>query len=88
MAYEQRDNSGTLNKNDKKTSDNHPDYKGDCLINGVKYWMDAWIKEAGSGPRAGQKFLSFSFKPKESGGNSGGQQRNTQPHTSQDQIPF
>lgn len=56
MAYEQRDNSGSLFKNDKKTTEKHPDYTGDCMINGVKLRMAAWIKEGARG-----KFMSVSF---------------------------
>lgn len=59
MAYEQKDMSGSLFKNDKE-SDKHPDYKGSCTINGTQYWMAAWLKEGKNG-----KWMSFSFKPKE-----------------------
>ena len=56
-----KDNSGALFKNDRKETDNHPDYNGQALIGGVDYWMSAWMKEAESG----RKYMSFSFKPKE-----------------------
>jgi uncharacterized protein (DUF736 family) len=56
-----RPNSGSLFKNDRKESENHPDYKGTALINGVEMWMSAWLKTSGSGT----KFMSFSFQPKE-----------------------
>ncbi len=61
MAYEQRDNSGSLFKNDKKEKENHPDYKGSCMVGGVEMWMSSWLKTSGSGT----KFMSFSFQPKE-----------------------
>ena len=61
MAYEQRDNSGSLFKNDKKESDNHPDYNGSAMVNGTEMWMSAWLKTSSNG----KKFMSFSFKPKD-----------------------
>lgn len=57
MAYEQKDNSGALFKNDKDGNESRPDYRGDCLVNGVKWEMSAWIKEGKSG-----KFMSLAFK--------------------------
>lgn len=60
MAYEQRELSGSLFKNDKKEEKTHADYKGSILINGVEYWLNAWIKEGKSG-----KWMSLAAKPKE-----------------------
>lgn len=60
MAYEQRDNSGSLWRNDRKTKDSHPDYTGSAMIGGVDYFMNVWLKQS----REGKKFFSFSFKPK------------------------
>lgn len=60
MAYEPRDNSGTLFKNDRKEEERHPDYQGDCLIDGKAYRMSAWIKRKEGKP----PFMSFSFTPK------------------------
>lgn len=59
-GYEQKDGNGALFKNDRKESDNHPDYKGDCKVGGVDYWISAWIKEGKKG-----KFMSLALKPKE-----------------------
>lgn len=56
-------NSGALFKADaKKKADNpkRPDYEGSAEVDGVDYWISAWIKEGKSG-----KFMSLSFKPKE-----------------------
>lgn len=61
MAYEQRDNSGSLFKNDRKEKETHPDYKGSCMVGGVEMWMSAWLKTSGNGT----KFMSFSFQPKD-----------------------
>lgn len=60
MAYEQKENSGSLFKNDRKEKDTHPDYRGSALINGEEMWISAWIKEGKSG-----KFMSLSFQPKD-----------------------
>ena len=60
MAYEQRDNSGSIFKH-QKTSENQPDYKGQCMVGGVEMWMSSWLKTGANGT----KFMSFSFQPKE-----------------------
>ena len=58
-------NSGTLFKNENKLDEKHADYNGDCVLNNVEYWIDAWIHTVNKpGPRQGKKFLSMSFKPK------------------------
>jgi len=57
MAYEQKDNSGSLFKNDKKEKDTHPDYRGDCTVNGEKKSIGAWIKK----DKNGKSFMSLSF---------------------------
>ena len=60
MAFEMKNMSGSLFRNDKEgKSENFPDYGGECLIDGTSYYMSAWLKEGKKG-----KFFSFSFKPK------------------------
>jgi hypothetical protein len=59
--YEMKDGTGSLFKNERKEKDTHADYRGECLVDGVAYYMDAWLKTAESG----RKWMSFSFKPKE-----------------------
>ena len=53
---------GVLFRNDKKDNKNAPDYKGQAEVEGVEYWLSAWIKTPKSG---GDKFMSISFQPKE-----------------------
>lgn len=61
MAYEQKDNSGSLFKNDRKETDSHPNAKGTAMIGGVEYWVDAWTNTA----KSGDKYQSLKFKRKD-----------------------
>jgi hypothetical protein len=56
----QRDNSGVLFKNDRKSGDRDPDYRGTATIGNIEYRMSAWLKDGRSG-----KFLSFAFTLKD-----------------------
>lgn len=60
MAYEQRDNSGSLFKNDYKKTPAQPDYTGNAVFNGVEGKLSAWLKDSQRG-----KFMSISFTPRE-----------------------
>lgn len=58
-------NRGILSKNDRKEKDSHPDHKGSINVDGVEYWLDAWIKERKDGSG---KFFSLSVKRKDGQG--------------------
>lgn len=60
MAYVQKDNSGTLFRNDRKEKETHPNARGTAMIEGVEYEISAWTKDGAKG-----KFQSLSFKRKE-----------------------
>ena len=60
MAYEQRDNSGSVFVNDRKEKDTHPDRTGTAMIDGVMYYVSGWIKQGSKG-----QFLSLAFKRKD-----------------------
>ncbi len=50
MAYEMRPGSGSLFRNDKKTTDKHPNLKGKVMLpNGEVRWLSAWSKKTASG---------------------------------------
>ena len=60
MAYEMKDMSGSLFKNEKREKDTHPNATGSALIDGVEYWVSAWTKDGKSG-----KWQSLAFKRKD-----------------------
>ena len=60
MTQYDNTNRGVLFKNDRKETDNHPDYTGNVNVGGVEYWLSAWIKTGQKG-----KFMSLSVKPKD-----------------------
>ena len=54
-------NRGSLFKNDKKTTEQMPDYKGQINVNGEEFWINAWLKTS----KQGTKFMSLSVTPKD-----------------------
>jgi len=87
MAFEQRDNTGSIFVNDRKEKDTHPDRTGTALIDGTEYYVSGWLKNS----KDGKPYLSLSFKPKsrdtrpKDGGLSGSRPRAAAPD---DDIPF
>lgn len=59
MAFEQRDNSGVLFKNDRRSKPEHPEYQGSVRVAGVDYWISAWVKDGQKG-----KFFSLALTNK------------------------
>lgn len=64
MAYEHKENTGSLFKNERREKDTHANARGSALIDGVEYWVDAWTNEAGDG----KKYQSLKFKRKDQAG--------------------
>jgi len=57
MAYEQKDNSGSLFREAEKKSDRSPDYTGKAMIDGKMKRIAGWIKQT----KSGGNFLSLAI---------------------------
>lgn len=55
---ESKNNSGALFKNDNKTKETQPDYKGNAIINGQQKQISAWINTSAKG----LKYMSLTFE--------------------------
>jgi len=82
MAYEIRDNSGSLFKNDKREADNHPNARGKAMIDGTMYYVDAWTKK----DKNGNPWQSLSFKRIQ--GEPAPKSHSTERVIEDDSIPF
>lgn len=84
MAFEQKDNSGSLFRNDRKEKETHPDRKGSALIGGVAYWVSGWVKQ----DRNGNQYLAMSFQPKEQPASKPAARKQVADDMADDHIPF
>lgn len=82
MAFEQKDNSGALFRNDRRERETQPEFTGKGLIDGVEHYISAWVKEGKGG-----KFFSLAFTPVDQA-RSGGNSRNSQNSRDSGDIPF
>ena len=81
MAYEQRENSGALFRNEKGDNPKRPDYRGEALVDGVEYRVSAWVKDGKKG-----KFLSMAIDAKEAPAQT--QDAETYNFDNDDNLPF
>ena len=81
MAWEARDNSGSMFKNNRKEKDSQADMTGEVMIDGKTFWVNAWRKI----DKNGNPWYSFSFKEKEQ--RAAAPERTTKPVVDDD-IPF
>jgi hypothetical protein len=84
MTYDNTD-KGALFRNDRKDDDRDPDYRGNINVDGVEYWLSAWLKVS----KDGKKYMSLSVKPKnESNGRARQQKSGGGGAPYSDDIPF
>jgi len=58
INMETKNNTGAIFKNDKKTAENQPDYKGKVNVNGADMEVALWLKES----KTGTKYFSATFQ--------------------------
>jgi uncharacterized protein (DUF736 family) len=56
---EQKNNTGAIFKNDKKTAENQPDYRGKMMVDGKEWEISLWVRESQA---SGLKYLSAAIK--------------------------
>ena len=61
-----KDNTGVLFPNHKKTTEKHPNLTGMAKIDGLDYWASGWVNT----DKNQQKYISMTFKLKESNASS------------------
>jgi uncharacterized protein (DUF736 family) len=55
---EQKNNTGAIFKNDKKTAENQPDYRGKMMVDGKEWEISLWVRTA----QSGIKYMSASIQ--------------------------
>jgi len=81
MSYD-NNLTGIISRNDKKETDQHPDIRGNCEIDGVQYWISGWRRERKDGSGS---FYSLTFKPKDA---SAKPAPSREPGSDDNDIPF
>lgn len=64
MAYEQKDNTGSLFINEKKDSPKAPFFTGTCKVDGNVWRVAGWKRES----KNGKNYISLSFSVPREGG--------------------
>ena len=54
--FQQKDGTGVLFKNERKTKDGQPDYQGSLTVNGKQVQLGGWLNTA----KSGKKYMSLS----------------------------
>lgn len=82
-------NRGAIWKNEKKTTDKHPDFTGSINVEGREFWLSGWKRRPDQSPNA--PALSLSVQPKEPSTHQQAKADGYQPESKpelNDDIPF
>jgi len=65
MSYDNT-NTGILTRNiERDETRKQPQYRGSMNVDGVEYWISAWVQEGKPGSKLeGQKYFSMKLEPK------------------------
>ena len=66
MSNYDNTNRGAMWNNERKQSENHPDFSGSINIEGKEYWISGWRKKEGAPQSA--PVVSMSVRPKDEQG--------------------
>jgi hypothetical protein len=55
-------NRGQFWKNDKKETENHPDWTGSINVEGTEYWLSAWNRRKDANPKSPSVTISIKKK--------------------------
>ena len=88
-TYTPAEGKGTIFKNDRKTADNHPDWKGTAMVNGALVDIALWSRDGKRG-----EFFSVGISParertaQPAPRQDAAPQRTTSPRDLDDEVPF
>lgn len=66
-TFQHKPNRGSIFMNDRKQNEQHPDYRGDAVINGQEVWVSGWVNTRPDG----SQYFSLAFQSKEELHNNG-----------------
>lgn len=61
MSEKRTDMVGTLSRNKKKEKETQPTHRGSCTLEGVPYWISAYVNESRD---TGEKYFKLYFEKK------------------------
>ena len=88
MAYDNT-NSGMIARSENRKTDSHPEFTGSLNVEGVDYWVSAWVNEGKAGGKMeGKKYFSIKINRKGQGGGGTARPAPTGFRDDFDDIPF